>query len=62
MSLYGSAAETRAREKAYDFVEDCLNAGLMFEQMIKAVKAAWVGVHDERAYHARKDAQRTINQ
>ena len=53
-----TAQEVRAREKACDFVEDCISAGWTFEQMIKAAKWAWTYVHDERAYNARKDAQR----
>ena len=52
--------ETHAREKAYEFIEDCLRAGFVFEEVIRAVKQAWMGVHDERAFRARQDMQRTI--
>jgi len=55
-----TAAETRAKEKACDFIEECLSGGLSFEQVVNALKWAWVYVHDERAYYARKDSQRVI--
>ena len=55
-----SVQETHAREKAWDFVEDCLRAGWGFDEVIRALKQAWVGVHEERAYYARKDMDRKI--
>jgi hypothetical protein len=41
-------------------VEECTRSGQSFEMMIAAIKRAWVYVHDEQAYYARKDVERTI--
>lgn len=55
-----TAAQTTAKEKACDFVEDCLVAGMTFEDAVRAFKWAWVYVHDEKAYHARKAVEKQI--
>jgi hypothetical protein len=53
-------AEIRVFDKACDFVEECINNGQCFDSMIRAIKRAWVYVHDEKASDARRIVQRTI--
>jgi len=58
---FESTGETRAFEKACDFVEEAIGAGLEFTKVVQVLKRAWVYIHDERAYGARKDVERKLD-
>lgn len=60
MSLHDSVPDA-VREKIYDAVEDCINRSVTLADLLRVIVQAWPEIHQEKANHARKEAEHLMH-